>query len=86
MTKTDILPTAFHEISKDVEGALKSNEGVLAKWNAITPLARNEWVCWITMVKKEETRQERIVRMQKDILGGKKRPCCWPGCPHCRRM
>ena len=80
--KKEILPTALHEIPKDIEQVLKSNDDILSKWNAITSLARNEWVCWITSVKKEETRKEHIVRMQEDLLKGKKRPCCWPGCPH----
>ena len=84
MTKKEILPTALHEIPEDVEKALKTDEELLDKWNAITPLARNEWVCWVTIVKKDETRQEHIVRMQEDLLKGEKRPCCWPGCPHRR--
>lgn len=84
MEKNKISPTALHEIPKDVEKVLKSNGEVLNKWNAITPLARNEWICWITIVKTEKTRKDHIVRMQEDLLNGKKRPCCWPGCPHRR--
>jgi uncharacterized protein YdeI (YjbR/CyaY-like superfamily) len=80
----EILPTALHEIPKDVEKVLKSSDEVLTKWNTITHLARNEWICWIALVKKDETRKEHIVRMQEDLIKGKKRPCCWPGCPHRR--
>ena len=85
MATNKMLPTAFHEIPKDIEKALRSDEELLNKWNTITLLARNEWICWITIVKKDETRQEHIVRMKEDLLKGKKRPCCWAGCPHRRK-
>lgn len=53
-------------------------------WNGLTPLARNEWICYVTIVKKSETRAAHLERMQEDLPAGKKRPCCWPGCPHRR--
>ena len=81
-THVNISPTALHEIPKDVVEALKADENLLNRWNALTPLARNEWVCWITSVKKDETRQKHLIRMKEEILNGKKRPCCWSGCPH----
>ena len=51
-------------------------------WEDITPLARNEWICWVTSVKKAETRSQHIERLREDLKHGKRRPCCWPGCPH----
>lgn len=63
---------------------LLSNTDVLEKWNTLTELARNEWICRVTIVKKEETRAEHLVRLVEDISKGKKRPCCRPGCPHRR--
>lgn len=84
MSIKEILPTALHEIPEDVKNVLILDEELLHKWNSITALARNEWVCWITIVKKPETREEHITRMREDLLKGKKRPCCWPGCPHRR--
>jgi uncharacterized protein YdeI (YjbR/CyaY-like superfamily) len=51
-------------------------------WQAITPLARNEWICWITFFKKPETRQNHLKRAAEELVKGKRRPCCWPGCPH----
>jgi hypothetical protein len=47
-------------------------------------IQRNEWICWITIVKKEETRQAHIQRMLEELAEGKRQPCCWPGCPHRR--
>lgn len=80
----EIASTPFHEIPDDLREVLLKHPDVLEKWNAITPLARNEWVCWVTIVKQEKTRQEHLVRLQEELLEGKKRPCCWPGCPHRR--
>jgi len=77
-----IAGTALHNIPADLKKALNSNPGMLATWNDITPLARNEWVCWITSVKTEETRKKHIERAREDLTDGKRRPCCWPGCPH----
>ncbi len=82
MNQIEVLPTALHEIPGDVLNILKSDDQLLIRWNELTPLARNEWVCWITSVKKDETRQKHIKRMQEEVLNGKKRPCCWPGCSH----
>jgi uncharacterized protein YdeI (YjbR/CyaY-like superfamily) len=73
-----------HEVSSDIKEVLLSHPDLLIKWNSLTPLARNEWICWVTIVKKPETRQEHIERLSEDLLKGKKRPCCWPGCPHRR--
>lgn len=82
MNKKDIKPSALHEISPEIEMLLLANKELLLKWNSLTPLMRNEWICWCTMPKMEKTRKEHLLRMQEDILKGKKRPCCWPGCPH----
>lgn len=84
MPQKTIETGVVHEIPKDLEKILLTNQSLLEKWNNLTPLARNEWICRVTIVKKEETRQEHIIRLSEEILEGKKRPCCWPGCPHRR--
>lgn len=66
----------------DLKKALASSPKLLTTWNALTPLARSEWICWVTIFKKLETRKEHIKRLQVDLLRGKRRPCCWAGCPH----
>jgi len=63
---------------------LQSHDAVRELWNALTPLARNEWICYVTIVKKAETRADHIRRAHEDLGRGKRRPCCWPGCPHHR--
>lgn len=77
-----VATSVVHKVPKDLREALLSQSRVLEIWNTLTPLARNEWICYVTIVKKEETRRGHIVRLQEDLLKGKKRPCCWPGCPH----
>ena len=80
--KKGIIAGVVHEVPTDLQKALTS--AVLEKWDKLTPLARNEWICWVTIVKKPETRKEHLDRLREDLLKGKKRPCCWPGCPHRR--
>ncbi|MDO8480486.1 MAG: YdeI/OmpD-associated family protein [Nanoarchaeota archaeon] len=82
MAKKGISAGAVHKVPADLEKALTFDRDVLAKWNDLTPLARNEWICWTTSVKKPETRSEHIVRVCSELKEGKRRPCCWPGCPH----
>ncbi|HYE33720.1 MAG TPA: YdeI/OmpD-associated family protein [Methylomirabilota bacterium] len=71
-----------HTVPDDMRKALAADEAAREKWNDLTPLARNEWICWVTHVKKAETRAEHIVRLINQLNEGKRRPCCWPGCPH----
>lgn len=81
---TNIASGVVHRIPKDLKDILNLTPKVLDIWNNLTPLSRNEWICWVTIVKKPETRKEHIDRLKKDLLAGKRRPCCWPGCPHRR--
>jgi hypothetical protein len=71
-----------HKVPEDLRTALISNNKALDIWNVLTPLARNEWICWITFVKKDETRKHHIKRLVNEIKEGKRRPCCWIGCIH----
>ncbi len=73
-----------HRVPADVLQMLQSRPEVSEIWNTLTPLARNEWICWVTIVKKPGTRTEHLTRLSADLLRGKRRPCCWPGCPHRR--
>jgi len=81
-TKTQIPGGVVHELPQDWEEALTQNPAALAAWLDITPLARNEWICWIESAKKLDTRQKRIAWGCESLSEGKRRPCCWPGCPH----
>ena len=82
MTKNKVLSGTVHKLPEDFKKSLTSSSSVLAVWQDITPLARNEWICWITSAKKSETRNIRIKKALSKIGGGMRRPCCWAGCPH----
>ncbi len=82
MSDTIILSGVVHEVPEDLKEVFLLDSDLLEKWNNLTPLARNEWICWVTIVKKSETRKEHVRRLSENLLKGKKRPCCWPGCPH----
>lgn len=84
MKNQAIAEGVVHTVPTDIKVALLGNNALLEKWNNLTPLARNEWICWTTIVKQEDTRKDHIRRLSEEILEGKKRPCCWPGCPHRR--
>ena len=71
-----------HDLPEDLEEALRLDRQALSTWDDITPLARNEWICWIQSAKKPETRRKRILWGCENLRDGKRRPCCWPGCPH----
>jgi hypothetical protein len=79
-----IAEGVVHQVPDDMKEALTANTGLLEKWNKLTPIQRNEWICWVTIVKKQETRVEHIHRMAEELNEGKRQPCCWPGCPHRR--
>ncbi len=74
-----------HDLPMDLEAALSAHPRALATWEDITPLARNEWICWIDSAKKAETRRKRIDWGRESLEEGKRRPCCWPGCAHRQR-
>jgi uncharacterized protein YdeI (YjbR/CyaY-like superfamily) len=82
MTKMKIADGAVHKTPADLREALMLNPKMLAIWQDITPLARNEWICWITSAKQSETRVRRINVGQSKLEHGMRRPCCWSGCPH----
>ena len=71
-----------HILPKDFKEALDKNAKVKALWDDITPLARNESICWVISAKKQETRDKRIAWACDSLLQGKRRPCCWVGCVH----
>ena len=74
-----------HKLPGDLRGALIDNPPALDAWNDITPLARNEFICWVEDAKQSVTRERRIRRTQEELAEGQRRPCCWPGCKHRER-
>ena len=71
-----------HELPADLRGALTQAKEITGLWENLTPIARNEFICWVEDAKQEKTRERRIRRTTEELLEGKKRPCCWSGCIH----
>ncbi len=71
-----------HPVPPDLKKALAASPKALAKWEDITPLSRNEWICWTISVKLEATRKDHVKRTVSELIEGMRRPCCWIGCIH----
>ncbi|MEK7552150.1 MAG: YdeI/OmpD-associated family protein [Patescibacteria group bacterium] len=82
MIKKEITTGVLHNMPTDLQKSLASDRAALSTWEDITPLARNEWICWVTSGKKAETRDIRIEKALSKLKSGMRRPCCWAGCPH----
>lgn len=82
MTQKNISGGTVHKLPDDLRKALASSAKALKAWEDITPLARNEWICWTISVKTEKTRKEHVTRVIEELKEGKRRPCCWIGCIH----
>jgi uncharacterized protein YdeI (YjbR/CyaY-like superfamily) len=85
MNHQEIPGGTVHQLPTDLKKALAAHREALAAWNDITPLARNEWICWVEGAKLIETRQRRVERVHTELVEGVRRPCCWPGCIHRER-
>ncbi len=81
------MTTAFphgtvHQAGEDLQAAVRSDPRAFALWEGLTPLGRNEFICWIENAKQAATRRRRIARTLEELAEGRRRPCCWPGCVH----
>ena len=77
-----IADGVVHKLPEDLRKVLVQKPVARATWDDITPLARNEWICWVISGKKAETRVIRIDKAISKLTGGMRRPCCWAGCSH----
>ncbi|MDC7235590.1 MAG: YdeI/OmpD-associated family protein [Spirochaetales bacterium] len=82
MADIQISGGVVHKLPEDLEVLLRESTELYTLWESLTPLGRNEWICWIEDAKREDTRIRRISRLRDQLMEGKRRPCCWPGCPH----
>ena len=78
----DFLHGVVHEAREDLQSAVRADPDTFALWQKLTPLGRNEFICWVDDAKQAQTRARRIVRTCEELREGKKRPCCWVGCIH----
>lgn len=82
MNTSAISDGVVHRVPEDLRTALLSDDTVRKRWEDLTPLARNEWICWTITVKQAQTRENHIQRTIAELRQGKRRPCCWIGCIH----
>lgn len=77
----EIAPAAKEpepEVPSDLRKALAAAAPkARAAWSDITPVARRDWIHWITSAKQEETRTRRIKNACSMLAAGKRRPCCF---------
>src|SRR3569623_3262453 len=82
MSKTTLAGGVAHAMQADLRSALSASPKASALWGGLTPLARNEWICWTISVKQEATRKDHVRRVVEELIEGMRRPCCWIGCIH----
>ena len=82
MGKEEIADGTVHKVPTDLRKALIFDSVARVAWQSLTPLARNEWVCWTVTVKQQKTRDEHVKRVVSELKEGMRRPCCWIGCIH----
>ena len=82
LTNKKISEGVVHKLPPDLRKSIASSRKVLELWEDITPLARNEWICWVENAKMIETRKRRIEQTSSKLRNGSRRPCCWVGCMH----
>ena len=78
----DFLHGTVHQAADDMKAAISADPAMFALWQRLTPLGRNEFICWVEDAKQPATRARRIARTVEELQEGKKRPCCWAGCIH----
>jgi hypothetical protein len=82
MINKQISSGTVHKLPDDLRKALQIDKSAQAVWEDLTPLARNEWICWVIFVKQDATRAKHVKRVISELKEGMRRPCCWLGCPH----
>lgn len=82
MINKELAGGTVHTLPADLKKSLATDPKALAAWQSLTPLARNEWICWTVTVKQQKTRDEHVKRVVSELKEGMRRPCCWIGCIH----
>lgn len=82
MTKEALAGGTAHKMPPDLRKALQADSAATAAWQTLTPLARNEWICWTVSPKQQKTRDDHVERVVSELKEGMRRPCCWLGCIH----
>ena len=65
------------KVPADLKNALAVVPQAHTLWIDITPIARWDWIRWISSTKQPETRKRRIKNALAMLKAGKRRPCCF---------
>lgn len=81
----DVVPLEIRSVGKESEPrvpvelrkALAAAPEARTVWSDLTPIARRDWIHWITSAKRSETRARRIANACEMLAAGKRRVCCF---------
>jgi hypothetical protein len=65
------------QVPADLRKALAAAPKARVLWSDITPVARRDWIHWITSAKRSETRARRVENACEMLAAGKRRVCCF---------
>jgi hypothetical protein len=66
------------DLPRDLSEAIsEASVEIRELWQAITPMARWEWVRWVNATKNPATRKRRVEVSVSKLGDGKRRPCCF---------
>ncbi|HXF48792.1 MAG TPA: YdeI/OmpD-associated family protein [Verrucomicrobiae bacterium] len=65
------------KVPADFKSALAADPRARTLWMDITPIARWDWIRWISATRQPETRRRRIENACSMLKAGKRRPCCF---------
>jgi hypothetical protein len=80
VVQLEIVPSGKEpepRVPTDLRRALATAPKARALWFDITPIARRDWIHWITSAKRPETRVRRIGNACEMLAAGKRRVCCF---------
>lgn len=65
------------KVPADLKKSFVATPQAHALWMHITPMARWDWIRWISSTKQPETRKKRIETACAKLKAGERRPCCF---------
>src|SRR5208337_4890130 len=66
-------------VPMDLRQALAAAPLARALWTNITPMARRDWILWLSSANQPATRRSRIEKACEMLASGKRRVCCFGG-------
>lgn len=74
---TQVAEEPEPSVPSDLRKALAAAPQARKVWSDITPVARRDWIQWITSGRRAETRALRIAKACDMLAKEKRRPCCF---------